>query len=188
MDISWADGQKILELARQNIGAKVAPVEPQDAPKTGTLNDTQAAAFQIMMMIQGHDGSTIGKGYVGPHNEPYMVNGKVAGWTRPDGDYFNGMTSGPYATGMQNPLAQPISPADGIAYEQLYGRPAPAPYGYTESGRPRTAPGQTDATGLPNGISEFAPGRKYGPTDNPGKGPTAPTGKTATNNGRIRAE
>lgn len=105
---------------------------------------------------------------IGPHNRKVSDRGGAQGtWSLPTGDYFEGQGQG--GGQGQNPLATPIPAKQGAAGEQAGYGPEAAPLGYTQSGRPRSFPGQEDGDGStnPNGISQYAPGRVHGPTVNP---------------------
>jgi len=74
-DISWADGMRIIEAARQSIsaGPTTAPT-PAAPPHKPILSDEQAQAFNLMMDIMGHNGDTVGRGSV----IPLLPEGKEA--------------------------------------------------------------------------------------------------------------
>lgn len=66
-DISFADGMKILELARQGITAPpAAPSKPLPAygPHNSVLTPDQATTLHLLWSILGIDGSTVGRGSV----------------------------------------------------------------------------------------------------------------------------
>lgn len=71
-DISWADGMRIIEAARQAISAgPSSAAQPATPPATdhsfkSVLTDEQAQAFNLMMDIMGHNGDTVGRGSVVP--------------------------------------------------------------------------------------------------------------------------
>lgn len=103
-----------------------------------------------------------------PYNHPTDVPGVVKGtkrWSVPSGDYFNGQMDGSRGS---NPLADPVPYSKGATSEQMGAGPAPAPFGYTASGRPRRFAGEEDSIdNAPVGISEYAPNQIHGPTVNP---------------------
>lgn len=74
MAIELDDILKIITEARNKIGAQIAPaaatpsatVQPSGYGHPSTLTDQQAAAFQMMMLIQGHNAETVGRGRVIP--------------------------------------------------------------------------------------------------------------------------
>lgn len=216
MSIELDDVVKILTAVRNGTSAATPPPDSQsgDAPAgapaiTGTppyghhstLTPEQAAAFQMMMLIQGHTGETVGRGQVvdyktgvqtgnpdpsssgdpysgiGPHTVPvYDSKGKLLGYTRPTGIYpksmldEHGNLKPPGTPGSENPLASGHPGMRGIVAEEMGGM-WPAPNGYSSSGQPiGTAGGINPTTAA--GVSEFAPGQKYGPfLTNPGIDP-----------------
>ena len=73
-DISWADGLRILQMARESLGRPpTANPQPPPKPAPGVLTDAQAHALQLMWMITGQDGSTVGKGSIGGPHQPMEV-------------------------------------------------------------------------------------------------------------------
>lgn len=193
-----------LSNARTVPDAHKTRIEDQDlTPATygSVLTPQQAAAFNTLMLIQGHNGDTVGRGRVvdyhspgaqagnpagggdpyagiGPHTIPvYDKDGKLLGYTRPTGIYpksmfdEHGALKRPGTPGSENPLANPRPGHDGIAYENLHpGAMWEAPYGYSPSGQPADGSGINPQTVA--GISNFAPGQKYGPfVNNPGIDP-----------------
>lgn len=155
--------------------------KPSRAPIPGVPPWANVNNTDVDGALAGTIGShTTNTGVPGPGG--YLIQ------TPPTGDYFNGQMDGEN-TGFQNPLATPIPVGKGNTYEQVTGLPEAAPYGYTQQGYPRYMPGDEDGTrSYPQGISEYAPGRKYGPTVNPyrqqsdsGEG----TGGTGGTNKRI---
>lgn len=75
-DISWADGVRIIQAARQAIATGPAVDEPATPPAPDfkhVLTDDQAQAFNVMMDVLGHNGDTVGRGSVVP-----LTQGKEA--------------------------------------------------------------------------------------------------------------
>lgn len=141
-------------------------------PHNPAVTADQAATLHLVWSIMGIDSSTVGKGTtvdIGPHNQivGHTKDGKPI-WGMPSGDYFNGQLNPLTPQDRENPLGQRVPWGQGIVQEPGMNdvgmnRVAPAPYGYTPEGRPKLNPQDTEGA---TGISEFAPGRIYGPTLN----------------------
>lgn len=141
MTISFEDGMKILAAARQELQAKPAATPPAVAPHKPVLSADQAHAWQLMMLITGQTGDAVGRG-----GHPLRSSD------------FAGSTAEGSAWG-------PIPKGEGVAWEELHGKPVEAPFGY-DGQRPR--PG-------PNAPADGGQGRSIGAPPPPAPYQTAPS-------------
>lgn len=81
MTISFEDGLKILSMARESVSKPPAQPDPP-ATRESTLSEDQAHAFQLMMLVTGQNGQTVGKGQSTQHNmdgDSYGIDRQVGG-------------------------------------------------------------------------------------------------------------
>lgn len=75
MGISFEDGMKILNAAREELRSGPA-TPPPAAPHKPVLSDEQAHAFQLMMLVTGQHGDGVGRGRVGSLHDAIDVRPK----------------------------------------------------------------------------------------------------------------